>query len=150
MKIGTYEFNRICNIEPEQNSGGLVSQYMPQSRYKNKNRLPLNRYGKGPFCKFRIPNCYPVSGVYAIVVGDKVKYIGECFNLSLRYNMGYGIISPRNCFKGGQETNCRVNNLVYEAASAGLKISLWFLQTGDYKAVESKLRATMEPEWNRI
>jgi hypothetical protein len=64
--------------------------------------------------------------------------------------MGYGIISPRNCFKGGQETNCRVNNLVYEAASAGLKISLWFLQTGDYKAVESKLRATMEPEWNRI
>jgi len=150
MKIGAYEFNQICTIEPEHNSNGLIKQYMPQSRYNNKNKLPLNRYGKGPFCKFRIPNNHTVSGVYAIVVESKVKYIGECLNLSFRYNMGYGIISPRNCFKGGQETNCRVNNLVYHAANAGRKISLCFLQTKDYKAVENKLRANMEPEWNKI
>ena len=150
MKIGAYEFNQICTIEPEQNSNGMIKQYMPQSRYKNKNKLPLNRYGKGPFCKFRIPNNYTVSGVYAIVVENKVKYIGECLNLSLRYNMGYGIISPRNCFKGGQETNCRVNNLIYYVANTGRKISLWFLQSKDYKAVENMLRANMEPEWNKI
>jgi len=107
-------------------------------------------YGKGPFGKFRIPNNYNVSGVYAVVVEGELKYIGECLNLSSRYNMGYGIISPRNCFVGGQETNCRLNNLIYQTANAGRKISLWFMQTKDYKAIERKLRASDPPEWNRI
>ena len=31
----------------------------------------------------------------------------------VRYNNGYGRISPRNCFQGGQSTNCRVNNLIF-------------------------------------
>lgn len=150
MKIGVYEFNQICTIEPERNPDGSVKQYMPQSRYKNRKNLPLNMYGKGPFGKFRIPNNYNVSGVYAVVVEGELKYIGECLNLSSRYNMGYGIISPRNCFVGGQETNCRLNNLIYQTANAGRKISLWFMQTKDYKAIERKLRASDPPEWNRI
>ena len=150
IKIGEYQFKYICAIEPERNSDGSAKQYMPQPKYKNKNKLPLNKYGKGPFCKFRIPDNHMVSGVYAIAVENKVKYIGECLNLSLRYNMGYGLISPRNCFKGGQETNCRLNNLIYKAANAGHKISLWFLQTEEYKAVENKLRVSVAPKWNRI
>lgn len=150
IKIGEYQFRYICAIEPGLNTDSTTKQYMPQSRYKNKNKLPLNKYGEGPFCKFRIPNNCTESGVYAITDKNNVKYIGECFNLSLRYNMGYGIISPRNCFKGGQETNCRVNNLIYEATQAGDKISLWFLQAENYKAVENKLRASIAPEWNRI
>jgi len=150
IKIGEYQFRYVCAIEPERNLDGSAKQYMPQARYRNKNNLPLNKYGKGPFCKFRIPNNYTVGGVYAIVVENKLKYIGECLNFSSRYNMGYGIISPRNCFKGGQETNCRINNLIYDAAHTGRKISLWFLQTKDYKAVENSLRESIEPEWNRI
>jgi hypothetical protein len=62
----------------------------------------------------------------------------------------YGNISPRNCFRGGQETNCRLNNLVYLAAAAGEKISLWFFPTADYKAMEDALRATLKLAWNRI
>lgn len=150
IKIGEYQFTYICEIKPELNADGSVKQYMPQSRYKNRNNLSLNNYGKGPFCKFKISNNYMLSGVYAIIVEKKIKYIGECLNFSLRYNMGYGIISPRNCFKGGQETNCRLNNLIYEAAHARQKISCWFLQTEDYKPVENKLRASIAPEWNRV
>jgi hypothetical protein len=45
--------------------------------------------------------------------------------LSARFNAGYGNISPKNCFKGGQETNCRVNNLVHSAALAGERISTY-------------------------
>ena len=54
--------------------------------------------------------------------GD-LRYVGECANLSARFNVGYGNISPKNCFSGGQETNCRLNNLLYEAV---LAISLGF------------------------
>jgi hypothetical protein len=63
--------------------------------------------------------------------------------------MGYGIISPRNCFIGGQETNCRLNNLILLAARGGAKLSLWFLPTDEYKGVEHELRASEKPEWNR-
>jgi len=150
IKLGEYQFRYICAIQPERNADGLVKQYMPQSRYKNKNKWPLNKYGNGPFCKFRIPNNYNVSGVYAVFVEGELKYIGECLNLSSRFNMGYGIISPRNCFAGGQETNCRLNNLIYQAANAGRKISLWFIQTEDYKTIERKLLVFDPPEWNRI
>jgi len=150
IKIGTYKFKPVCTIKPARNPDGELKQYMPQSRYNNKNHLPLNRYGKEPFCKFKIPNVNNESGVYAVVVDGEIKYIGECLNLSSRYNMGYGIISPRNCFVGGQETNCRLNNLIYQAANARRKISLWFMQTEDYKAVERKLLESVSPEWNRI
>jgi hypothetical protein len=51
--------------------------------------------------------------------------VGECANLSARFNTGYGNISPKNCFKGVQETNCRLNNLLYSAIVVGQRISLW-------------------------
>jgi hypothetical protein len=76
--------------------------------------------------------------------------VGECANLSKRFNMGYGNISPKNCFKGGQETNCHLNNLLYAAILAGQRISLWFFQTTDYKLVEVALRSTLSPPWNRV
>ena len=54
--------------------------------------------------------------------------MGECANLSVRFNAGYGNISPKNCFKGGQETNCRLNNLLYLAAAAGMRIRSGFFE----------------------
>ncbi len=122
---------------------------MPQSRYKNADNLSLNRYGRGPFLKFKIQNRHSFSGVYAVVTDGVVRYIGECQNLSSRYNMGYGNISPRNCFVGGQETNCRLNNLILCAAKEGAAMSLWFLRTEDYKAIERELRYSECPGWNR-
>lgn len=150
MKFGDYEFEHVCNISPLRESDGALKQFMPQGRYHNARNLPLNRYGAGPFCKFTIPTQYRATGVYVLAIDDELRYVGECTNLCARFNVGYGNISPKNCFKGGQETNCRVNNLVYMAAQAGQGISLWFFRTPDYKSMEAALRSTLKLPWNRI
>jgi hypothetical protein len=150
MKLGNYEFEHVCDIEPVRETDGTLRQHMPQGRYKNARNLPLNRYGSGPFCKFGIPNRFQVSGVYVLTVDEELRYVGECANLSARFNAGYGNISPKNCFKGGQETNCRLNNLLYAAFLAGQRITLWFFGTADYKSVEAAMRRTLNPTWNRV
>src|SRR5579871_3679680 len=139
MTIADYKFEYVSDIEPARDIDGSVRPFMPQDRYKNARNLPLNKYGSGPFCKFTIARRFQTSGVYALTVDDQIRYVGECANLSARFNAGYGNISPKNCFKGGQETNCRLNNSVYMAAQAGGRISLWFFQTPDYKSVEAHL-----------
>jgi hypothetical protein len=150
MIIAGYEFERICDIELARDADGSVRLFTPQSRYQNARNPPLNKYGAGPFCKFKIASRLRASGVYVITVDGELQYVGECANLSARFNAGYGNISPKNCFKGGQETNCRLNNLVYTAALAGAQLSLWFFNTADYKSVEALLRFTLNPPWNRI
>jgi len=95
--------------------------------------LPLNKYGKGPFCRFRIrvtPSLNTI-GVYAITDGNKkALYIGKCTGitstLAKRFNYGYGSIQPRNCYERGQSTNCWINRLVLEAVKNGERLSLFF------------------------
>lgn len=149
IKTGRHKLEYVCDITPAQNTDGTITEFMPQDRYENVNAIPLNNYGVGPYCKFKIPNNRNYSGVYAILVDGGIRYIGECQSLSSRYNMGYGNISPRNCFVGGQETNCRINNLIFNVAKNGAIVSLWFLQTDDYKEIEQELRRTQMPKWNR-
>lgn len=150
MKIDGYEFTRVCAIEPRRGADGSIQELMPQPRYRNVAGLAINRHGSGPFCKFTIPTKITMSGVYAITADDDVKYIGECQRLSERYNMGYGNISPRNCFVGGQETNCRINNLILNEAAAGAILVLWYLKTDNYKRIEQELRSSKRPPWNRV
>ena len=121
----------------------------PPRLYHNSRKLPLNKYGAGPFCRFNVRKDLRDSGVYLLLVGKEVRYVGECVNLSARFNVGYGNISPKNCFKGGQETNCRLNNLIYNAVTAQEFISLWFLKTANYKSIETALRRALKPIWNR-
>jgi hypothetical protein len=149
MEIGPYIFRHVCKISPVRNEDGSVRQYMPQRRFTNPKDLPLSKYGHGPFCKFKVPNTFRTSGVYALQIADTVKYIGECRDLSARYNAGYGNISPRNCFKGGQDTNCRLNNLIYLAAMDGLAIELWFHSTPNFKIAELEVLAIQQCAWNR-
>lgn len=139
----------ICDITPTQTADGTVQILMPQDRYAKRDLYPLNKYGAGPFCKFKIPSNYAHPGVYLLTVGDEVRYIGETNNLSRRYNMGYGTISPKNCYKGGQETNVRINNLIYLSALKGEILSLWFHQTDDFKTIEASLRLAHRAPWNR-
>ncbi len=150
MRFGGYEFEYVCDIKPLRGADGSLTRFMPQGRYRNARNLPVNRYGIGPFCKFRIPNQFQMSGVYVLTVDGAPQYVGECANLSARFNAGYGNISPKNCFRGGQETNCRLNNLLYAAALAMQQIALCFFQTADYKSVEAGLRSTLSSVWNRI
>jgi len=149
IQIEGYEFKRVCDIDPVRDGDGSVLSFLPQERYDNASALTLNKFGRGPFCKFGIAGDLDVAGVYAITVDGQLRYVGETESLSRRFNMGYGNISPRNCFRGGQETNCRLNNLIYFVANERRDITLWFLATSDYKAIETRLRSRRLP-WNRI
>lgn len=149
LKLGGYPFEYICEIQPAKTLLGSIKADKPQPRYENSKHLALNKYGQGPFCSFKIPNHYHQCGVYALVSGKEVMYIGECVDLSQRYNMGYGTISPRNCFVGGQETNCRINHLVFEITKKRKRLSLWFYPTPNHKDVERILLASIRTPWNR-
>jgi len=148
--VGGFEFGHVCEIFPRRTAEGSIEIFMPQERYANAKSLQLNNYGSGPFCKFTIPTSYRHSGVYIISVDGEARYVGECTNLSARFNAGYGNISPKNCFVGGQQTNCRVNSLIFASAQAGSTVELWFFPTDDYKITETVLRSALRLAWNRI
>jgi len=144
-----HDFQFVFAIEPFRMSDGTIRAYWPQSRYANRASLPLNRYGNGPFCKFKVPGDFRESGVYAITIDGELRYIGKCENLTGRFNNGYGNISPRNCFVGGQETNCRINNLIYRDSNAGRLIEVWFCATDHHEEREKHLLYLLQPPWNR-
>lgn len=143
-----YNFARLCLVDPDRDPRGQPREYLPQGRYRNASGLRLHRYGTGPFCRFRIPADLHVGGVYVLLMDGSAYYVGECENLSGRFNTGYGQISPRNCYEGGQRTNCRVNHLILEAVKAGYEVELWFYETADRQAIESRLTAELRPPWN--
>ena len=89
-----------------------------------------------------------VPGVYLWIVDDEIIYIGETKNLRKRFNTGYGNISPRNCYLGGQSTNCKMNKVVLEYFEAGKQIKLYFLKTNDYKKVELELLSKICTRYN--
>lgn len=144
------DFQFVCAIEPECAANGRCQRLMPQSQFANSRGLKIHRYGHGPFCRFRIPSDYNMSGVYLLTVNQQPTYLGECQHLSQRYNMGYGQISPRNCFVGGQQTNCRLNHQILMAAEEDSCIELWFHECDDYKVLEADLRRRCRLPWNRI
>ncbi len=148
MKLGQYPFTYVTVIEPDRVEMGKIKRLMPQSLYKNVRRLPLHEYGLDSFCRFRIIGDIPFAGVYALLSNEAVHYIGECRNLSARFNNGYGQISPRNCYRGGQSTNCRINRLILETAEGGNQIDLWFFKTETRKSVQNELISEFQPPWN--
>ncbi len=144
-----YSFRYICNINPDKDKNGRVEEFLPQNRYFNKRDLRIHRYGAGPFCQFRISGNLLYAGVYFITLNEKIVYVGECQNLLERFNVrGYGTISPRNCFKGGQPTNCKINNLVLQSGKEDRNIELWFYPTDERKEIEAKLILRLQPPWN--
>ena len=82
----------------------------------------LNKYGDLNYSKFYIENETDKinKGIYAFVFNKKVKYVGRCRdNFGTRIDKGYGNIDPYNCYKGGQSTNCHINNLVTTSIQQG-------------------------------
>jgi len=148
-EISGIPFQYICKIIPELDENGMPKECMPQSDYKNKSNIHLHEYGKGPFCRFKVPDiCNKNSGVYVILVDGVSKYVGECESLRRRFNIGYGNISPRNCYKGGQQTNCRINTLILETYKNKSRIELLFYETEDRVDIERTLINKLNPEWN--
>jgi hypothetical protein len=149
LKINNYQFNFVCNITPELDIYNNPKKFFPQERYDNKKNLKLNNYGKGPFCKFSIDKKYSKTGVYVILVNDLIEYVGECDNLFKRFGMGYGNISPRNCFEGGQLTNCRINSKISSLLNSNHKIHLYFFETNQRFKIEHELIIRNNPSWNK-
>lgn len=131
-KIAGYSFRYISTIRPEHDGKGMIRTFMPQPRYKNLEGLPLHKHGSGPFCHFSIEGCPSSEGI----------------NLSSRFNVGYGRISPRNCYLKGQATNCKINHLILETAKRGDEVEVWFFLTMTRKSMESELKAALNPPWN--
>ncbi len=152
--IAGYMFLHVGRIRPERDRRGAAIDEMPQSRYRNERDLPLHKYGRGPFGRIRIPKGWWGSGVYVLTNGDgRALYVGECQNLQSRWNDGFGRISPKNCYQGGQETNCRINSLIHQGTTTEENFVLWFYPVNGGKrareAVESELIAALKPPWNR-
>jgi hypothetical protein len=148
IQIFDYLFQFVCEIIPELEEDGISKEYMPQSRFRNVSNLPLNEYGRGPFCRFKIKHAFRKTGVYLVVINETPKYVGECEDIGKRWNMGYGVISPRKCYKRGQSTNCRINNLILRAFKSGDKVNIFFYETNNRFEVEGDLIERLDPEWN--
>jgi hypothetical protein len=145
--IHDYPFRFVSLLEPERDAAGAVARFLPQARYAKRSTSRLHRYGAGPFCRFRV-RTNAGTGVYAFVVADAVRYVGKCDILALRLNEGYGRISPKNCYIGGQQTNCRVNTLVLEAVERGEAIGVWFFGCTSPDDIEARLIDALQPPWN--
>ena len=147
INIHGYDFQFLQRILPDCDTDGCIIKFFPQERYDNKDNLPLLDNGNGAFCHFSI-DVSSCAGVYLWVVDKEIIYIGETENLHHRFNMGYGNISPRNCYKGGQSTNCKMNKLVLELYEQGKNIDLYFYETANYKVVERELLKRINTPYN--
>jgi len=148
--LNNWKFEYVCHINPESDLQGNPIELLPQPRYENKKNLTLNKYGKGPFCKFTIDRKHAKkSGVYVIKINENIQYVGECDDFHKRYGMGYGNISPRNCFEGGQLTNCRVNSDILKMIKTGKEVQLYFLETNNRFEIEYQLIKKLQPIWNK-
>ena len=120
----------------------------------------IHRYGQGPFCEFKIQDCYEKKGLYCFVVNGKVKYIGKVSGNSSfrkRINHGYGHISPYNCYQrgnghsGGRLTNCHINSLINKEHLRGSKIQIGFYimdNDNEISKLEKELIENENPDWN--
>lgn len=117
---------------------------------KLDSQRPLNDYGKGLFCKFRIQEHLDGKGLYCFVVDKKLKYIGQTIStFRQRINAGYGNISPYNCYVGGQRTNCHVNSLINDALNNKKEVLVGFYVMSDDVAIK-KLEKELIKETNLV
>ena len=149
MTFGGQTFEHFAPIAPEAGPDGKPMEYMPQHRYSEAQSKLLNNHGEGPFCRFAVPGLPAAPGIYAITIARALVYVGIGTNLRQRWGpRGYARIQPRNCFKGGQSTNCKVNHAILLAARHRLAINLWIHQTDNPRPLEARLIGKLAPPWN--
>ena len=149
IEVCGYKFRFVQELNPKCDKTGKIIQFMPQTRYKKHKEEKLNLYGSGSFCKFTIPNDWSgKSGVYALFNNEDLLYIGKCVDLRKRFNAGYGNISPKNCYIGGQSTNCKINAMILEQYKNGNKVVLYFYETKDSTIIENRLINKLKPMYN--
>jgi hypothetical protein len=148
LNILGFDFRLIQQLLPQCDDDGRITKFYPQNAYNNKNNLPLLYHGSGAFCRFSI-QAGNWQGVYLWIVNGEIIYIGETENLRSRFNTGCGYIAPRNCYVGGQSTNCKMNKVVMSLFEQGQKIDLYFYDTPNYKQVELVLLRKIKTQYNK-
>ena len=157
-KEQVFVFEFVDDIRPERDQNGIIEYAPKEEYYNNRKDRPLNKHGKGPFCTFSIANAPAESGVYLWIIQNPVEpitenneniiYIGETENFKKRFGEGnYGRISPRNCYKGGQSTNCKMNHMVW-CESKRNTISIYFYATPHHEEVEKILLSSIKTKYN--
>ena len=142
------KFEKFCTLSIIPDKVGAFG-YSPQLRYKNIKNYPyLTGIDENTvFCKFK-PNLPNVKGVYLWVLNGEIIYIGEGVNLRDRFNNGYGNISPRNCFKGGQSTNVKMNRIVFCHYENNQHIDIYLCETSEHKQIEFMLLKKIKTKYN--
>ena len=150
LSLGGREFVLIGDLCPDLDDAGAPLEFMPQAAYAKAATGRLNPHGVGPFCRLRIAIGRHEAGVYAVVVGVDVRYVGICEDLSERWGpRGYGAIHPRNCFVGGQPTNCKINSALLREVKAGGEPRLFFTEMANRRReFEGALISALNPPWN--
>ena len=111
-------------------------------------RKPLNSNGHEPFCQFPEPELPTASGVYAVVIDRKfVAHVGLAEDLRRRWR-GYARIQPANCYRGGQPTNCKINNAILMETLENRTIDLWIRETEETQRLESMPIREFDSPWN--
>jgi len=112
----------------------------------------LNPYGDKLFCKFRMASkeVGDGKGLYLYKLANRIMYVGKTTaSFYRRINAEYGNISPKNCYRDGQETNCHVNSLINGIDRS--RLSLWicvFDDITELKEIEKYFIRTLLPPWN--
>jgi D-alanyl-D-alanine dipeptidase len=150
IRLGGHDFTFVDVITPERAATGIVEVH-PQEHFVEFDINRVHKHGLGPFCKFSISEEQGQGGVYALVVGDSICYIGQTIDLKKQFNDGFGKISRSNCYRdGGQPTNCKINHRVLEVSQAGSRVDLYVCSTPAslQPSVKKQLIASCLPPWN--
>lgn len=111
----------------------------------------LNKYGDKTYCEFSVssPKYGKLKGLYCFATGDNVQYIGRSHDpFEKRINQGYGHISPKNCYRDGQSTNCHLNSLIADKQES---VTFYVYPLKDNKEIDDLEHQLIEqycPEWN--
>lgn len=111
----------------------------------------LNKNGDKKYCQFNVSAASEnQKGLYFYKIADEIKYVGRCLtNFNDRINNNYGKITPTNCFKTGQSTNCHLNSKINELDY--LTIGFYVMDNDEDIKLLEKLILQSNPnkfEWN--
>jgi hypothetical protein len=147
--IGGEGFRHAGRLDALRDASGAVRVVMPQAQYAKAATTRLNPHGVGPFCDLVVPRLPHEPGVYGVTIAGSLVYVGIAVDLTDRWGpRGYSRIHPRNCFVGGQSTNCKVNAALTGALQAGRGCDLWIHITDRARAIEERLIRELNPPWN--
>lgn len=150
VQLLDWTFTLAGPIDAARDETGVPVTYTAWERFANPKGLALNKWGAGPFVRLQPPPLPKLPGVYTVTKGELVQYVGIAkANLFERWGRrGYSVIDPRNCFVGGQSTNCHLNHLIGDRLGRDERLDLWFLTDPEPRPIELSLIRALRPPWN--